>query len=94
VARLLSGPRGQHARVRRAHLAVPYPERFRQDGLLDQETDIETHAAFFRAGIIAHIAFLLAALIGVSLLFLGKDQIRAFHAVLLKAGAIHTGDKP
>jgi hypothetical protein len=77
VARRSSGPRGARARVKRAHVAALYPERFRQDGLLDQEEDIETHAAFFRAGVIVQIGFVLAALVGVSLLFINPAQLHA-----------------
>src|SRR5256885_1419821 len=35
VARRGAGPLGQRANVRRAHVAPLYPERFRQDGLLE-----------------------------------------------------------
>lgn len=77
VARRTSGPRGARARVKRAHVAALYPERFRQDGLLDQEADIETHAAFFRAGVIVQIGFVLAALVGVSLLFINPQKPQA-----------------
>jgi len=68
VTRRASGPRGQRANVNRAHVAPLYPERFRRDGLLDQESDIETHLSFFRAGVIAQIGFLFAALMGLAFL--------------------------
>jgi hypothetical protein len=58
-------------------VAALYPERFAQDGLLDQEADIETQAAFFRAGVIAAMGFVLVALAGVSLLFINPAQLHA-----------------
>jgi hypothetical protein len=88
VARRTSGPLGQRARVRRAHVAALYPERFRMDGLLDQEADIETHAAFFRAGVITQIGFILASLTGVSLLFLTTGQIHAAHMMFERLAQI------
>jgi hypothetical protein len=91
VARRTSGPLGQRARVRRAHVAVLYPERFRQDGLLDQEADIEAHAAFFRAGVIAQIGFIFAALTGVSLLFLSDEQVHAAHAAIERLALLAHG---
>ncbi|HEX3753664.1 MAG TPA: hypothetical protein VHV26_01175 [Rhizomicrobium sp.] len=91
VARRTSGPLGQRAHVRRVHVAPLYPERYRQDGLIDQEADIETTAAFFRTGVAAQIGFLFTALIGVSLLFLSREQIHAADAVLQRLALLaHT----
>ena len=47
-------PRGQWRKVQRAHAAPLYPERFRQDGLLDDEVDIQTNLRFFAAGAEVH----------------------------------------
>jgi hypothetical protein len=57
VTQRTGGPAGRRAWVHRAHVAPLYPERFRQDGLIDQEADVETTAAFFRAGVAAQIGF-------------------------------------
>ncbi len=49
------------------------PERFRLDGLLDQESDIKATAGFLRSGLIAQAGFLLAALAGLWLLFFNRN---------------------
>ena len=49
------------------------PERFRMDGLLDQESDIKATAGFLRTGLIVQAGFLLAALAGLWLLFFNRD---------------------
>ena len=77
-----AGPLGQRANVRRAHVAPLYPERFRQDGLLEGEAEMEAHLAFFRAGAMAQLGFLLAALIGLAILFITPQQLRVFHHLL------------
>jgi hypothetical protein len=82
VARRASSPLGQRANVRRAHIAPLYPERFRQDGLLDGEAEMEVHLAFFRAGAAAQIGFLFAALAGLAILFITPGQLRTTHLLL------------
>ena len=81
-ARIVKPTCCQRANVRRAHVAPLYPERFRQDGLLEGEAEIETHLAFFRAGAMAQLGFLLAALIGLAILFITPQQLREFHHLL------------
>ena len=87
VARRASSPLGQRANVRRAHIAPLYPERFRQDALLDSEADVQANLRFFMAGAAAQIGFLFAALVGVALLFVTPTQMHMAHAVLAYLGA-------
>jgi hypothetical protein len=82
VARRGAGPLGQRANVRRAHVAPLYPERFHQDGLLEGEAEMEANLAFFRAGALAQLGFLLTALIGLAILFITPQQLREFHHLL------------
>ena len=82
VAQRTQGPRGQWRKVQRAHVAPLYPERFRQDGLLDDEANIQTNLRFFLAGAVAQIGFLFAALVGLALLFITPAQMQMAHTVL------------
>jgi hypothetical protein len=83
VAARVQSPRGQWRKVRQAHVAPLYPERFRQDGLLDDETDIRTNQRFFLTGAAAQIGFLFAALVGLALLFVTPAQMRLAHQLFL-----------
>ncbi len=56
---------GQHAHVRRVHLALLDPGRW-FSGPTDEE-DVDSNHAFFFAGAIAQTGFLLAILAGVGL---------------------------
>ena len=67
-------------------MAALYPERFRQDGLLDDEANIQTNLRFFMAGAAAQIGFLFAALVGLALLFITPAQMNLAHAVLVWLG--------
>lgn len=82
VEQRVQSPRGQWRKVQRAHVAPLYPERFRQDGLLDDEANIQTNQRFFLVGAAAQIGFLLAALVGLALLWVTPAQIHLAHAVL------------
>ena len=86
VASRVQSPNGQWRKVRRAHVAPLYPERFRQDGLLDDEANIQTNLRFFLAGAVAQIGFLFAALVGLALLFITPAQMNLAHAVLVWLG--------
>lgn len=86
VAKRAQSPHGQWRKVRRAHVAALYPERFRQDGLLDDEANIQTNLRFFMAGAAAQIGFLFAALVGLALLFTTPAQMNLAHAVLVWLG--------
>ena len=79
VAQRAQSPRGQWRKVQRAHVAPLYPERFRQDGLLDDEANIQTNLRFFLAGAAAQIGFLFAALVGTGAVvhYAGADAIGA-----------------
>jgi hypothetical protein len=77
----VQSPRGQWRKVSQAHVAPLYPERFRQDGLLDDEVNIQTNQRFFLVGAAAQIGFLVAALVGVALLFIKPSQMGLAHAV-------------
>lgn len=81
VAVRVQSPRGQWRKVRQAHVAPLYPERFRQDGLLEDEADIQTTQRFFLAGAAAQIGFLFAALVGLAMLFLTPAQMHLAHTV-------------
>jgi hypothetical protein len=72
--------------VRRAHVAPLYPERFRQDALLDDEADIQTNLRFFLTGAAAQIGFLAAALVGLALLFVTPREMHLAHAALIWLG--------
>jgi hypothetical protein len=87
VTRRMDSPRGRWRQVRRAHVAALYPERFRQDALLDGEADIQMTQHFFLTGAAAHIGFLFAALVGLALLFVTPGQMHLGHAVLAWLGA-------
>ena len=84
VARRGQSPRGQWRNVRRAHAAALYPERFRQDALLEDEADIQTTLRFFMAGAVAQIGFLFVALAGLALLFVTPAQMRLAHELFLR----------
>ena len=84
VAQRTQGPRGQWRKVQRVHVAPLYPERFRQDGLLDDEANIQTNLRFFLAGAAAQIGFLAAALVGLALLFITPEQMRLAHELFLR----------
>jgi hypothetical protein len=84
VAQRTQGPRGQWRKVSQAHVAPLYPERFRQDGLLDDEADIQTNLRFFLAGAAAQIGFLFAALVGLALLFITPAQIGLAHELFMR----------
>ena len=86
VASRAQSPRGQWRKVRRAHVAPLNPERFRQDGLLDDEANIQTNLRFFMAGAVAQIGFLFAALVGLALLFITPAQMNLAHAALIWLG--------
>ena len=86
VAQRTQGPRGQWRKVGRAHVAPLYPERFRQDSLLENEADIQTNLRFFMAGAAAQIGFLFAALVGLALLFITPAQMSLAHAALIWLG--------
>src|SRR5579872_1452983 len=86
VAQRTQGPRGQWRKVQQAHVAPLYPERFRQDGLLDDEANIRTNLRFFLVGAAAQIGFLLAALVGLALLVTTPDRMHLAHAVLAWLG--------
>jgi hypothetical protein len=84
VAQRVQSPRGQWRKVQRAHAAPLYPERFRQDGLLDGESDIQTNLRFFAVGAAAQIGFLFAALVGLALLFVTPAQMNLAHQLFLR----------
>ena len=86
VASRAQSPRGQWRKVQRAHVAPLYPERFRQDGLLDDEANIQTNLRFFMAGAAAQIGFLFAALVGLALLFVTPAQMHLARAALVWLG--------
>jgi hypothetical protein len=86
VASRVQSPRGQWRKVNQAHVAPLYPERFRQDGLLDDEANIQTNLRFFMAGAAAQIGFLFAALVGLALLFITPAQTNLAHAALIWLG--------
>ncbi len=88
VASRVQSPRGQWRQVRRAHVAALYPERFRQDALLEDEADIQTTQRFFLVGSAAQIGFFLAAAAGMGLLFVTPAQMRLAHAVLAWLGDV------
>jgi hypothetical protein len=81
-------PRGQWRKVRQAHVAALYPERFRQDALLDGEADIQMTQHFFLTGAAAHIGFLFAAMVGLALLFVTPAQMHLAHAALAWLGGV------
>lgn len=84
VSRRVASPLGQRRHVSRAHIAPLYPERYRQDALLEDEADMQTNLRFFLAGAAAQIGFLFAALVGVSLLFVTPSQMRMAHDLFLR----------
>lgn len=84
VATRTQSPRGQWCKVRQAHVAALYPERFRQDAQLDDETDIQTNLRFFLTGAAAQIGFLFAALVGLALLFVTPAQMRLAHELFVR----------
>jgi hypothetical protein len=86
VASRVQSPHGQWRKVKQAHVAALYPERFRQDGLLDDEANIQTNLRFFMAGAAAQIGFLFAALVGLALLFITPAQMDLAHAALIWLG--------
>ena len=86
VASRVQSPNGQWRKVQSAHVAPLYPERFRQDGLLDDEANIQTNLRFFLAGAAAQIGFLFAALVGLALLFITPAQMNLAHAVMIWLG--------
>ena len=63
--------RNPNAPLRRGESLAP--ERFRLDGLLDQDSDIKATAGFLRTGLIVQAGFLLAALAGLWLLFFNRN---------------------
>jgi hypothetical protein len=81
VASRIQSPNGQWRKVRQAHVAALYPERFRQDALLEDEADIQTNLRFFTAGAVAQIGFLAAAMVGVALVFVGTGQMHLGQAL-------------
>ena len=84
VTSRVQSPNGQWRKVRRAHVAPLYPERFRQDGLLDDEANIQANLRFFMAGAAAQIGFLFAALVGLALLFITPAQRQWTHELFLR----------
>jgi hypothetical protein len=76
-AEVIRRARAPRFRFRRLYLAGISPARF-----WDAESDSETQAAFFRAGVIAQIGFIFTALAGVSMLFVTQHQLRVVHAVI------------
>jgi hypothetical protein len=84
VTQRVQSPRGQWRKVQRLHVAALYPERFRQDALLEDEADIQTNLRFFLAGAVAQIGFLAAALVGLALLFVTPAQMRLAHELFLR----------
>jgi hypothetical protein len=87
VAKRVESPMGQRRHVTRAHVAVLYPERFRQDALLEDEADIQTTQRFFLTGAAAQIGFLFAALVGMALLLMAPGRMHLAQAVsVLLAG--------
>ena len=87
VAARVQSPLGQRRKVRAAHVAALYPERFRQDALLDDEADIQTTQRFFLVGSAAQIGFLFAAMAGMALLFVTPGQMHLAHRVMAWLGA-------
>lgn len=59
-----------------------YPERFRQDGLLDQEADIARAGAQLRRGIKVQLGFLVVLLAGFALVFVRPQQWSALHRLM------------
>jgi hypothetical protein len=88
VASRVQSPNGQWRKVRRAHVAPLYPERFRQDGLLDDETNIQTNQRFFLIGAAAQIGFLVAALVGLATLVLSAAPTHSIHTLLIWLGGV------
>ena len=83
VLRRAAAPR---FRFRRILFAGISPTRF-----LDSENDSEAQAAFFRAGVVVQIGFILTALVGVSMLFVTQHQLRVVHAVFEKLALLTQG---
>jgi len=71
--------------ARRNRQEALYPERFRQDGLLEQQADLDRTARHLRNGIKAQLGFLFAALIGLALVFAGPQQWSSLHAMIQRA---------
>lgn len=69
---------------RRLRPEALYPERFRQDGLIDREAEMKITATALWVGIKMQGAFLIAALAGLGLLFVRPDQWSALHAFLAR----------
>ena len=88
VAKRMESPLGRWRHVRRAHVAALYPERFRQDALLEDEADLQTTQRFFLTGAAAQIGFLFAALSGLALLFVTPAQMHLAQAFLTWLGAV------
>jgi hypothetical protein len=88
VANRAQSPRGQWRKVQRAHVAPLYPERFRQDGLLDDEVNIQTNQRFFLIGAAAQIGFLVAALVGLAALVVAAAPTHSIHALLIWLGGV------
>jgi hypothetical protein len=88
VSRRGASPLGQRRHVRRAHTAPLYPERYRQDALLEDEADIQTNLRFFLAGAVAQIGFVIAALVGMAALFITPAQVRMAHSLFRLIGGI------
>jgi hypothetical protein len=59
-----------------------YPERFRQDGLLEQEADIERTGAQLRRGIKIQLGFLAVLLAGFALVFVTPAEWSALHRLI------------
>jgi len=78
-----SSARLQAARHRRQEAL--YPERFRQDGLLEQEADIERTGRQLRNAIKTQLGFLAAALIGLALIFVKLTQWSSLHGLIERA---------
>ena len=64
VASRVQSPNGQWRKVRRAHVAPLYPERFRQDGLLDDEAVAAERDGRDRLGVAGKMAEKLRVEIG------------------------------
>ena len=88
VAERVQSPRGQWRKVQQAHVAPLYPERFRQDGLLDDEASIQSNQRFFLIGAAAQIGFLVAALAGLAILVVSAAPTHSIHALLIWLGGV------
>jgi hypothetical protein len=86
LARPRKGWRNPNAPLRRAENLAP--ERFRLDGLLDNEKDIRAQRGFFRSGLLMQLGFVLVALAGLWLVFAGTETGGAWQGLLRLAHAL------